>query len=685
MRVQQIYKPDPGVKLTRPDKHNVLIVDLSGSMDWATDALAKDTIKRVQDLPDGDFLSLAYFSGEGDYRWLVKGVKTDAKGKQSIEAVIKNNFRARNTTCFSEVLGTTAQVIADVAPFSNVISLVFMSDGHPVVSSLERETTAIFKAIAGIKGQISDAVVVGYGDYYNRELLTKMAQALGATFTHAQSVEAVGEEFVKASKKKTARKLKIKVPKNAQVVFTVQDGEVAVQTGDEISETAQAYSITAGDKNGLDDSLAYAGALALMQADASDRALELMGSVGDVGIVNAIANAITNEEMGAVEERIKLAFANPGERFKEGRTPDCVPKADVFDVLDCLELLGEDESARFYPFHPSFSYKKIGRKTKVKEGYPTFEPYKGIGASFTSLVWNQKRLNLSVSMSISGHVQLKDGYEALGLPQNFPISVFRTYSMVANGLPNVRVLPASVSEATWQKLVAEGVIQPNGGWKEGKIFMLQLFKLPVCNRAKAKTVKLAKEVAQDAISALVLGGQIKAWKAIQKELDPEKEFGQALTSYSPAQVAFLAENGIVNGKHQPPMETEEATDVLPVREFEITISKYSNLPSLAEVRKQQAKGKFTDAGRLVYAGLQDYEVQGFKQKGEALAWLALRIKAASAAQRALTRQIQQAKFATVLGKQWFRDLSRSAANVEVELAGHKYQVGFDLRTVDEKI
>lgn len=687
MQIQTLQTPSP-VTFARPDKHNIIIVDLSGSMSWAVDSLATDVTKRIFDLPENDYLSLAYFSGEGDHRWLVKGIKLSSDGKAQVARIVKDNFRARNTTCFSEVLSTSADVIKDIVPMSNVVSLAFMSDGHPVVSSYERELSKIDDAIAGVKGMLSDAVVVGYGDYYNRDLLLKMSQGLGATFTHAQEIEVFGQEVEKISRKKSAKRVKVKVPKGTSVVFTVGDSGVAsLEVKDnevQVSEADQVVALTEGQMkvNGQEDTF-YAAALALVQMQKIDQALEVVGQIGDVGIATALFNAMTNDEIGKVEEMLKKALADPTVRFAAGKQIGCVPKENVFDLLDLLSLLEKDNDAKFFPFHPSWEYKRIGRRTKIKGEFPKFKADDDTAVGFNRLVWHESRLNLSIGLQIFGTVDLVDGWDRVNLVSPFRTSVFRNYAIVANGFPNVKLVPAMVSEATHKKLIDEGLVNVNGGWKANKIFLIDISKIPVCNRAKAKANKSAKTLAEKAVKSLLLSGKLKAYKSLLKEIDPEGEFKKDL-AISAEQKKILEASGIFNGKYAPPTEQDAPTDVLQLREFGIKIAKYSSLPSVAEVRKQVEKNKLTPSAELVNVGLVDYEKNAPKQKGKAIEFLNERIKTVSDERADLQKQIQAAKFALLLGKQWFDDLKRDESKLTVKL-DKEYDVSFEIATVEEKI
>lgn len=684
MNAHTLRMPTPGSSI-RPAKHNIVIVDLSGSMSWAVSDLKTDVIKRINDLPDGDFLSLAYFSSEGEHRWFLKGVKLDASGKQTVADVVQKNFYARNMTCFSEVLATTKSVIDDVAPFSNVVSLAFLSDGHPVVSSLSRETESIFAAISQIKGAVSDAVIVGYGDYYNRELLSKMAVALGAVFTHAGSIAEFGAAFEKTAKKSAVKKVKVKVPKKSTIVFAIDDsGVVSLDVKqDEVEASENSKIVAISETKGAalqqidDETSLYAGALALCQTGRNDMALEVIGKIGDVHLADILGNALTNDEIGKAEALLKSSVFDSQIRFQRGKKVGCVPKDDAFDIIDCLELLKNDKLARFYPYHPSFSYKAITRKSKQVGNFPKFTPVES-GVPFDGLVWHDSRLNLSVRVQIPGTVEI--GENELGLDTPYQTHIWRTYNFVYNGFPNVSIVPASVSESVFNKLLQEGVIQKNGSWDQDKIFMLRFDRLPVCNRFKSRGKKSAKGLAEKIVRSTVLAGQIKAYKAILDELSPDKEWKRPF-SLTDEQAKFLAEKGIINGAYAPTVEREPATDVLEIREFIVKVAKFSSYPSLKAVREMGEKGKFTPTGSIMWEVVKSYNEDAPKERLEAIEWVWDRLNPLTKERNRLQREIHEAKFGLLMGKSWFDDLDRN--DPEIEFNG--YNLSFDLKTVQEAI
>jgi hypothetical protein len=187
VQLNKIELPTNGLPEVPPCKHNIWIYDRSGSMYSLIRQVIKDLEHFADKLQDGDTLSVAWFSTEnGTYRYILKG---HVVGQHSPE-IVKNMLHQNNTviglTCFSEVLKETEVVVKDLLAMgiSDSFALMFFTDGYPVVSNYSKELKAIFESINALAPVISDAILIGYGDYYNRELMADMASAIGGTLVH---------------------------------------------------------------------------------------------------------------------------------------------------------------------------------------------------------------------------------------------------------------------------------------------------------------------------------------------------------------------------------------------------------------------------------------------------------------------------------------------------------------------
>lgn len=698
MALQQIASPVVQGTYVRPAKLNVYILDVSGSMGWACQQLAEDTALRIEQLPLGDAVLIGIFSSPGWYRWIAARVLDAPAEYQQVQAIIRREVYARNTTCFSDIMADVPKAIKPFLPGYQVVTLTFMSDGCAVVPSLEREYAALDTAALALKPYLTAGSVIAYGDYADRKTLSKLAGMLGIEFLSTDHVSLIGDTFTKHAQGTTRTRRKVKVPSATKLTFAKEaDGTVTAleATDGEVttSDTATVYSIADNGpaqpwvektpENAHD--VLYASALAFVRQGKVDDALELLSALGDIALVRMLSNALTNAELSEAEAQLQAAIVDGAFRFTDGREPGCLPKEDAFDLLDLLTLLMDDPECQFFPRHTAFRYKRIGRATKTVDGYPVFTPF-DVGVPMATLVGNATELNLSVLVTLPGSLALPE--TTLGgvsrpetLPEIFPTKVFRTYSLIANAMPVVTQLPVKVSAATYKVLCREGVIRHRQKYDPDRIEVLVLNRVPVCNKARGKAATDWDRMASLSLASLRLGAYIKVLKAKAADLDPAKD-GKRPLIYTEDEDAFLAACGMRrDGSYAPPVTQEDATDVLTVRVLEVK-PEHSSPVSMKDFQLMlDGKKKWNYVGALMKEGLELASKALSKTKATALAWLYQEIADLQEQKRHLDTELHTRRFAIALTGGWAR--SFTTESVTNDSAGHPVTLKF--RTIDKKI
>jgi hypothetical protein len=693
----------------RPSKLNIFIVDVSGSMGWAIDRLATDTIARIRRLPHGDGILIGIFSSEGWHRWPVTRKLNSDHDYIAVEEAIRSSFYVRNMTCFSEIIADTPRAILDFSDTHLFRTFVFMSDGYPVTSNNAKERYNLEERAKELKSYIDAGAVVAYGDYADRHMLSKLASILGVEFVSTDTVEQIGETFSKKAQGKERKRKKVKVNQDSKFIFSMEkDGTVAALKQEDgavlASETSDVFSfdVTAKPFSLQDRDVAtaqeilYGAALALMQDNKVDDALEVLSGVGDVALVRLLSNALTNAELAKTEEALRQAIANPNARFTEGRKPGCLPADDAFDLFDLLEQLIHDDEARFYPQHPDFHYKRIGRRSKVKDGYPTFVADANISVPFARLTGHVSELNLSIGVSIPGAVALPDDFarghegngdkwfsrEEVGLEKNYRTNIFRNYALIANAIPTVTKLPVSMSAATHRVLVKHGVIRNHHAYTPGDVVTLDLSRIPVCNKKRGRDATDFETIAALALESLRLGSMLKVFKAKRDELDPQR-VGERPVSLTDAQYEYLDACGFRrDGSFSPPTEQAESTDVLDVRVFEVKVDKGSPVSMKDFVLMVEGKKKFNFVGNLMMEASKHIMLNmPLQSQTKALAWLHKEIDIHESAKRQVDASLNARRFAVALTGAWTKHYATDEAVINVD--GHPVKLAF--RTIQKKI
>lgn len=637
-----------------PTNH-IWIEDISGSTVGFIRKLGQDLMDKVNNLPNGDFLTYCVFSSKGEYRVVLKGVEVTVNSRAGIRETIDRNSHATNMTCFSEVLSEVAKIVPDLVAFSKRFSLMFFTDGYPVPDSVG-ERKAIEKAIRKINGLLSKVMLVGYGDYYNRELLGQMALWFGGSLIHSEEMQYFSvsmDKFVKESVNAVDR-VSVKLPPGAFDPFTIDEAGITVyemdgRTAHISPESGHVYWLDSSDEgNALVEPDAmidgiYGAALVLSQKMKADVAVQVLGRLGDKRLVGLLGNAMTQSEFGNAETAIKEAATYPKLRFIDGRAPNCLPDPNAPCAIDLLNSLIA-EGALFFPYDREFHYKPIGRGTIYPDGTPEFVP-DNKGFPLTDLVWNDDRLNLSVRCRVTGTIQLGKGHKKVGFEEKYPTYVWRTYTIIRDGALNVTKLPVMSGD---------------------KHYVIELDKYPLVNKAIVSSLPSATDLAADAWDNLQLSASLKVIKHFidkKTENDEEEKLSEFLT---PEQDEFLKRHSITKSGFSPSGIEEKATDHYMATQFSINIDGYSNLPSINAVTKKQASGKkLTRSEELIAFNIDEYEQ-------DSVAELTADLKNQLAKQRAIRYNIQKAKFAVVLGHLWFPEFA-SRENCLLEIDGQKFE------------
>ncbi len=726
---EEITILEPSTLKEKESTNFILIYDRSGSMYGLLPKLTEDLIDRIKLIPINNTITIGYFSGEGQYNFILKGFKiTESKDYSILEKAIRANSTTIGLTCFSEILNETSEtIIKDLSVFSNRFALTFFSDGYPVVSNYKKEIVSIEIAISKLNIQLTSSLLVGYGNYYNKELMTKMTEGLGGSLTHSSDLPTFNitlTNFITNSQD-TENKIKIEVqdrvgniyfsingnninvyqPKDGFILYTPIKGRgknylytITSSDTDFVNKAASNNDkleyIKLTDANvGKDTKIEafikglYAASYILTQRTKTDQAIEILSALGDAALIDIVNNAFTNDEYGNAEKRMEECVVSPKKRFLNGRNTNYSPKPDAFCLLDLIDLLCEDEQAYLYTQDPSFKYKRIGVASVTKEGYPEFTPDKNNKCRFSTLSWNESKLNLSVLMNIIGNVKLPKNYKKNGFTNNkFDTFVWRNYTIVKDGFLNTSCLPISMSESTFNKLVHENIVDDHKYmYQKDVIYPLDLSKLPIINRSIADGKTSAKVLFSKIYEELKLKALLKVYKYFKSGFEQETS-AYALTGLTDVQIEYLKELGITDKGFNPPCEEVTPTDYYYAKEFNIKMKKLSSLPKITDVLDKMTKGKnLTESDKLIQEGLVNYNSASLGKKewkdANKLEWLNENIRQVQKNMIELRKEIQRTKFSIILAKHWFDEFD-SRENCTLDVNGITFTVSLDTKKVE---
>jgi len=693
-----------------PDPVNhIWIYDRSYSMSYDLPALAKDLIYKAKDIPKGDTLSLGWFSSEGEFNFILKGFRViDGVDYKILENAINKNRTPVGCTCFSEILADTENVIEDLSVISDKFSLMFFTDGYPVVRNYSREIESIYSAVEKLEGKVTSSCMIGYGNYYNRDLMMEMAERLGGSLIHSNDLPQFSialDDLIKNAGSTTGKTpveftgaqptenivFSLNVDhQNSATINMYRQKEDGTVMYPQVMGTDKEYLYFLTDKIKGDETevtltedefkrptnkesmirALYALSCILNQKTKTSEALEVIGSLGDTYLVDTLNNAFTNAEHGEAEEALRKAIHTPKSRILAAYDTSYLPPADTFCLLDVIEMLLKDEDACFYPYHEDFKYKKISRGTKTKGEFPKFVAEKNPKCDLSTLAWHKTKLNLSVKARIQGTIDLGDEAEKLGFAKNYPTYVFRNYAIVKDGFLNTPWLPVTLSKNTYEILSEKGVIWHNGDWEKDRIYVLELNKVPVMNRAIAEGKTSATDLSKKVFEEIKLQAQIKVLNDAKKSLEEKTDYvDSTFAGLSEDQINFLKEKGIGKNGFSPDVEKEDPVDFYYAKDFAIKVKSFSSLPSINDTKKRIASGKLRPADEVMKLGIDLYDNSPVADQSDKikLAWVEEKVKELKNQLLDVRFDIQRTKFAIILGKKWFDEFdSRNDSTLEVD-------------------
>jgi hypothetical protein len=664
--------------------NNFFLFDESGSMCYSIHLLC--TQLKIKELPLGDTITLGWFSSNGgEFRFIVKGHKlTSDQDFVAIDNIIDKNCRTYGTTCFSEILTDLNQVIDEVTalnPYPN--SLIFFTDEYPV-PNVSSEIEKVHKALTLISSKIQTSLLVGYGNYYNKTLMIQMADRIGGSLIHSDNLEAFSyrlKNFWENSRDLNAgRPITLPIfgyyPFSISRDFRIRKYEIPNFTYYPVKDQLNyLYYLTTSSKENagyweevqLNENLIknkdpfieglYGLAYSYVQSMKVDSALEVLGLLGDVYLIDLVTNSYTNSEFGRVEAELLHAIGGPAQRLRGGRKLGYLCPEDAFCLKNLIDLLMEDKEVYFYPNDERFEYERIGKKTSYKAGYSKFNRNPTSKSDLIGLTYHSTRLNLSIRVKLDGHIDLDDQAKSFGFESSYPTFIWRNYSLVKDGILNVKSLPLSVSQKTFDFLQEKGCIDKSYSWKDGGIYSVRLDVIPIMNRKMGKGKTSARELAAKAIHEAFLEGDIKVLKYFKNKHTEVVKL--SAVDLRPEQRKYLEVMGITSNGYNPPSEKEDSVDYYEARCFDIKLKGLAKLPKVEDVITKLSSGKnFTKVELLMREQILDcLNHEKNLEKIDFLKWLERKITIFSKNLAEVRKEIQETKFAILLGKKWFDEFT----------------------------
>lgn len=626
--VQIQHTPDKEVKIPQ-QIHHIHLIDRSGSMRSSIDTLIEQVKLTLKSIPTTDLFSLGWFSGENQFAFVVKAMAPDNPRLPELLDTLKSTV---SLTCFSDIIAALANVIEETTPLCPNFNVSLFTDGAPCLytRNLSQELDLINKNLAVVYPKVIAFNTIGYGDYYDKELLKRWAD--GSQFgiaTHSDNIVEYLDIFqhnYEIINDLSAEKVKISVPPGGDIVYMTKKFTKctpAMFTLDNIDKKQNTFYLVLNPKS---TQFEYQGNLYnvaditrqisapsvsnFLYAYAADHyyngrrrdALDIMvKSLQDKYCAELIMNSFSTTEMQFVNKWLQKFALNKSLRHDEVCPVDFVPAKDAFCLLDMIQYLSKDNNNKFVP---SKGYERIGLQTIDVDD--KFVKTMDIPAPFADFVFNKDKYNLSIRYIVSGYVEVnKDAAKKLALPVQIPCKLYRFQTLVLDGhLHLKRIMALLTPEAIKylkSKMPANSIASTGNSTGTGNTqeVVIDLTAIPIINMRYAELGRNTTDVLNMLVDQRNLEVKMKVLKGLIKEDESSEYVG---TVYNEAQVDFLKGVGISKeGSYNPVNRlygkaTDDDADYYMSRSLSLGLKGFSALPSYNEMQKTIAAGKKLNPG-----------------------------------------------------------------------------------------
>jgi len=609
------YEKDKTKKTVPPSIHHIQIIDRSGSMCDDIDTLIEDCKKTITQMRNDDYYTIIWFSSNGQYRTLLKGIKNDEANRESSFRLLDSIKSTLGCTCFSESVKEAETIVDELAALCPNFSITLFTDGEAVTpwSDVE-EYSRVETVINRLVNKIVAFNTIGYGNYCNETVLQKWAtMSEFGEFIHSNNIE----EYHKIFEENTNR---VRNLENDTIKINCKNNPIYYATNNSISchfeeltlnhsDKSKNQFIIVGDKNEnlsftfndevIDkksvksiaktwvDGILYKIAYAEYCFGDRYKALKTLGTLRDKRFIDGIKNSFTPDEIADFKKDLKNATFRSVGRGKNTAPENYIPNDDTPCLIDLLTILSQNKENKYAV---TSNYSRIGRKTE--DSFNMFKKTEGtIYSSIENISFNEKKLNISIGFEIPGHVSINPKQaKKLDLPENYPCKIFRNHTIVKDGYLNMNEIKFKVNNQTYKDICekfkdVEFMTANNINDENNWFISFDLTKIPVINANYAKTS--IEEVFDLVCKENMLKAQLKLAKAL---VEPKV---YEISKYNEEQCALLDEYGIKNGIYngiKTSVSKAEDSDFYMARVFELNLKGFS---SLSPIKMEDGKPTLT--------------------------------------------------------------------------------------------
>jgi Mg-chelatase subunit ChlD len=542
--------------------HSIIVVDRSGSMSYDLPA-TKETLLKILTLDEyAQFnlvVTLISYSTSGDVKCHFERVpireimKKDSKYQKEIKSI-----RTACLTCISQGLKMATEKLKD----NELTAITVHTDGYANDPSASSESTTLMKLCDDLKGKDAFVNTIGYGDYCDFRLLSRVANAGSGAAVKAGKINDVYASLYNSTKtlgSSVTPPIEVPLPKgfDYQVFVSRSAGRVngAADTlsirGLKTEDDAIVYrfkKLSKEEYTKLNDvpveqtsEAVFVFAKGNLAEGNLNTAKYALASTFDATLVGAHSRALTNNQVAAMSADIDtLVLSDPGQLASHS-VLDQVPVNRKIPFLSLVNLLDANRGnfvinrkalqdvyvRRGLKRIPGVRDKDTGKVTEpwLKTEFVSEDEYLPI----SSFDVNQN--TATMNMMLTRKVKLvpvaggKPIEQVAGIKLD-NLSTFNNYTLVGDGELNVPFLKVKISDKSlFEKLVNEGVLEVNNApavkFDKDQEYTLRLDQLPIVPpfEGKVELDGVFDELARLKVLSSLCGAHLKEEAA---DLAPEQ-------------------------------------------------------------------------------------------------------------------------------------------------------------------
>lgn len=605
--------------------HHIHVLDRSYSMIGDIDKLIDNVISTFDCMKPTDLISVIWFASHDQCKVLFKGASLATK-----DFIIQKLNSIRDCvgcTCFSEPLKQVSEIINDFELLGHDFNVTFFTDGCTVTpwSSKEEEERIMNILENSLNNKILALNTIGYGNYYDEELLKAMSIfSTFGRFTHSRYIEDYSTIFkhdYEIIKNVVVDRVNIEAGEECEVLYLTNKSSklsprfinlnfldktknqfFVVLPKDKDSFTLNGETIYLSDiKNKISKptitNFLYAFAKELYYQGYQHGALDALLQTGDKYLIDKLLSAFTRDEKSILMEELSKAVIGRKHRKLDGEVDSSyIPEPNAYNIIDFLSELTQVDCQ----YIPVENYNRIGKK--VVDSFNLFKKDKSKlpMSDMKELVFNDKKLNVSIRYIIEGTVSINPRQASkVGLENEYRTKMYRMQTIIKDGTLNIPSIQVRISEGELEKLSYEATkVFANSDYnREGNYYVIDLSELPVTNRyysslsiedilIRTKAL-LINKVMQKVINSLLADRKTEKFSYY--------ESGTVKKDFIPEQIEVLKEHGLNSKLEYVGVDNkvvkDENGDFYEAKSIEFAIKGCSSIPKIADSLAKRENGK----------------------------------------------------------------------------------------------